>query len=61
MFLDEGFVVGVCILVIGVVNRGGVIFEKWKVVLILVLEKGYDLVFGLYNLLWDEGDLVVVV
>ena len=45
-------------LVIGVANRGGVISEAWKEVLIEALEMGYDLASGLHNLLRDEGDLM---
>ncbi|WP_425083938.1 N-acetyltransferase DgcN [Ruegeria profundi] len=45
-------------LVIGVANRGGVISEAWKTVLIEALEMGYDIASGLHNLLRDEGDLV---
>lgn len=45
-------------LVIGVANRGGVISQAWKKVLIEALEMGYDLASGLHNLLRDEGDLV---
>ena len=58
MTLDEGLAAGARTLVIGVANRGGVISEKWKAVLISALEKGYDLASGLHNLLRDEGDLV---
>ncbi len=58
MTLDEALDAGARTLVIGVANRGGVISEAWKEVLITALEKGFDLASGLHNLLRDEGDLV---
>lgn len=45
-------------LVIGVANRGGVISQVWKEVLIQALGMGYDLASGLHNLLSEEDDLV---
>ncbi|MGV6804122.1 MAG: N-acetyltransferase DgcN [Ruegeria sp.] len=56
--LAEGKAAGAKTLVIGVANRGGVISQAWKEVLIAALEMGYDLASGLHNLLRDEGDLV---
>ncbi len=47
-------------LVIGVANRGGVISQEWKKVLVMALEEGFDLASGLHNLLRDEPDLVAV-
>jgi len=47
-------------LVIGVANRGGVISQAWKKVLVAALEEGFDLASGLHNLLRDEDDLVAV-
>ena len=47
-------------LVIGVANRGGVISQSWKKVLVGALEEGFDLASGLHNLLRDEPDLVAV-
>ncbi|MWD28633.1 DUF1611 domain-containing protein [Aquicoccus sp. SCR17] len=47
-------------LVIGVANRGGVISQAWKKVLIQALEEGFDIASGLHNLLRDEPDLVEV-
>jgi uncharacterized NAD-dependent epimerase/dehydratase family protein len=47
-------------LVIGVANRGGVISQAWKKVLIAALEEGFDLASGLHNLLRDEEDLAAV-
>ena len=58
MTLAEGKAAGAKTLVIGVANRGGVISEAWKEVLIEALEMGYDLASGLHNLLANEGDLV---
>ena len=45
-------------LVIGVANRGGVISDAWKEVLIQALDAGFDIASGLHNLLRDEPDLV---
>ncbi|MFK7754078.1 MAG: N-acetyltransferase DgcN [Sedimentitalea sp.] len=56
--LAEAKAAGAKTLVIGVANRGGVISQAWKDVLIAALEMGYDLASGLHNLLRDEGDLV---
>ena len=58
MTLAEAKEAGAKTLVIGVANRGGVISQAWKEVLIEALEMGYDLASGLHNLLRDEGDLV---
>ncbi len=56
--LAEAREAGAKTLVIGVANRGGVISDAWKAVLIEALDMGYDLASGLHNLLRDEGDLV---
>lgn len=58
MTLAEARAAGAKTLVIGVANRGGVISQAWKDVLIEALEMGFDLASGLHNLLRDEGDLV---
>lgn len=58
MTLAEARAAGAKTLVIGVANRGGIISQAWKDVLIEALEMGYDLASGLHNLLRDEGDLV---
>lgn len=60
MTLEEGRAAGAQTLVIGVANRGGVISQAWKEVLIAALKAGYDLASGLHNLLRDEADLVAV-
>jgi uncharacterized NAD-dependent epimerase/dehydratase family protein len=58
MTLAQAKEAGAKTLVIGVANRGGIISQAWKEVLIEALEMGYDLASGLHNLLRDEGDLV---
>ncbi len=55
--LAEAKEMGARTLVIGVANRGGVISDAWKEVLIEALNMEYDLASGLHNLLRDEGDL----
>ena len=56
--LAEAKEAGARTLVIGVANRGGMISQAWKELLIEALEMGYDLASGLHNLLRDEADLV---
>jgi uncharacterized NAD-dependent epimerase/dehydratase family protein len=56
--LQEGLDAGAKTLVIGVANRGGVISDKWKALLVKALEMGYDIASGLHNLLRDEAELV---
>ena len=58
--LAEAKQAGAETLVVGVANRGGVISESWKAVLIEALEAGLDLASGLHSLLRDEADLVRV-
>jgi uncharacterized NAD-dependent epimerase/dehydratase family protein len=58
MTLAEGLDAGAKTLVIGVANRGGVISDAWKEVLLEALAMGYDLASGLHNLLSEEEDLV---
>ncbi len=60
MTLTEARAAGAKTLVIGVANRGGVISQEWKKVLVMALEEGFDLASGLHNLLRDEPDLVAV-
>lgn len=57
MTLAEAKEAGAKTLVIGVANRGGIISQKWKNVLIEALGMGYDIASGLHNLLRHEGDL----
>lgn len=58
MTLAEAKEAGAKTLVIGVANRGGVISQAWKAVLVEALELGYDIASGLHNLLNDEPELV---
>ncbi len=60
MDLDQARAAGAKTLVIGVANRGGVISQAWKKVLVTALEEGFDLASGLHNLLRDEADLAAV-
>ncbi|TDK42389.1 N-acetyltransferase DgcN [Antarcticimicrobium luteum] len=60
MTLEEAKAAGAKTLVIGVANRGGLISQDWKKVLVAALEEGFDLASGLHNLLRDEPDLVAV-
>ena len=60
MTLAEAKAAGAKTLVIGVANRGGVISQDWKRVLVTALEDGFDLASGLHNLLSNEPDLVAV-
>ncbi len=60
MTLTEAKAAGCKTLVIGVANRGGVISQAWKKVLVQALEEGFDLASGLHNLLCDEEDLAAV-
>ncbi|MCF2904762.1 DUF1611 domain-containing protein [Octadecabacter sp. CECT 8868] len=56
--LQQAWDAGARTLVIGVANRGGIISQAWKDVLIEALGMGFDLASGLHNLLRDENDLV---
>jgi uncharacterized NAD-dependent epimerase/dehydratase family protein len=60
MTLAEARAAGARTLVIGVANRGGVISQAWKKVLVAALEEGFDLASGLHNLLRDVPDLAAV-
>ncbi len=60
MTLAEAKAAGAKTLVIGVANRGGIISQAWKKVLVQALEEGFDLASGLHNLLRDEEDLVAM-
>jgi len=60
MTLQEARAAGARTLVIGVANRGGVISNAWKKVLVTAMEEGFDLAAGLHNLLRDEPDLRAV-
>ena len=60
MTLAEAKAAGAKTVVIGVANRGGIISQAWKKVLVQALEEGFDLASGLHNLLRDEPDLAAV-
>lgn len=58
MTLEEAKAAGAKTLVIGVANRGGIISDAWKEVLVAALDAGFDIASGLHNLLRDEPVLV---
>jgi len=58
MSLQDALDAGARTLVIGVANRGGVISEAWREVLVEALELGFDIASGLHNLLREESELV---
>jgi len=60
MSLEAAKVAGAKTLVIGVANRGGIISDAWKEVLVQALNAGFDIASGLHNLLRDEPELVRV-
>lgn len=57
MTLEEAREAGANTMVIGVANRGGVISETWKDVMVEALESGFDLASGLHNRLQDNPHL----
>jgi uncharacterized NAD-dependent epimerase/dehydratase family protein len=56
--LAEAKEAGAKTLVIGVANRGGVISDAWKAILVEALTMGFDIASGLHNLLRDEDELM---
>lgn len=56
--INDSIMAGAKTLVIGVANRGGIISDKWKDVLVQALESGMDIASGLHNKLSDEPRLV---
>lgn len=58
MTLAEAKTAGVKTVVIGVANRGGMISQAWRDVMVQALEMGLDIASGLHNLLRDEGPLM---
>jgi uncharacterized NAD-dependent epimerase/dehydratase family protein len=58
MSLESAKEAGAKTLVIGVANRGGIISDAWREVLIQALNAGFDIASGLHNLLIDEPELV---
>ncbi len=57
MTLAEGKAAGAKTLVIGVANRGGMISQAWRDVMVQALQMEYDIASGLHNLLRNEGPL----
>jgi uncharacterized NAD-dependent epimerase/dehydratase family protein len=58
MTVAEAREAGAQTLVIGVANRGGIISDAWKAVLIEAMEAGMDIAAGLHTLLNRQDDLV---
>ncbi|HET7410697.1 MAG TPA: N-acetyltransferase DgcN, partial [Paracoccaceae bacterium] len=58
MTVAEAKAAGAKTLVIGVANRGGIISDAWKLVLIEAMEAGMDIAAGLHTLLNKQPDLV---
>ncbi|WP_320170285.1 N-acetyltransferase DgcN [Maridesulfovibrio sp.] len=56
--VKEAVAAGAKTLVVGVVNRGGIISDSWKSVLVEALEAGMDVASGLHTLLRDQPELV---
>lgn len=54
MTLDEAREAGAETMIIGVANRGGLISETWKEMMMQALEKGFDLASGLHKLLRND-------
>jgi uncharacterized NAD-dependent epimerase/dehydratase family protein len=57
MTLEEAKQAGVKTMVIGVANRGGVISESWKEVMVKALEHGFDVASGLHKLMKNDPRL----
>jgi uncharacterized NAD-dependent epimerase/dehydratase family protein len=55
--IAEAAAAGARTLVIGVANRGGVISDAWKAVLVEALEAGMDVAAGLHTLLRNQPEL----
>ncbi|WP_456388733.1 N-acetyltransferase DgcN [Profundibacter sp.] len=58
MTLAEAKAAGARTMVIGVANRGGMISQAWRDVMVQALEMEFDIASGLHNLLRDEGPLM---
>ncbi|WP_319761064.1 N-acetyltransferase DgcN [Maridesulfovibrio sp.] len=56
--IKEAVEAGAKTLVVGVVNRGGIISDSWKTILVEALEAGMDVASGLHTLLRDQPELV---
>lgn len=57
MTLLEAREAGAETMVIGVANRGGLISESWKEIMLQALETGFDLASGLHKLLRNDASL----
>lgn len=57
MTLGEARKAGAETMVIGVANRGGLISESWKEILLQALKNGFDLASGLHKLLRNDPTL----
>ncbi|MEX2515502.1 MAG: N-acetyltransferase DgcN [Gammaproteobacteria bacterium] len=57
MTLDEARKAGAETMIIGVANRGGLISDTWKEMMMQALEKGFDLASGLHKLLRNDAAL----
>ena len=55
--LQEAREIGVKTMVIGVANRGGMISESWKEIMLQAVECGFDLASGLHKLLRNDSTL----
>ncbi len=55
MTLEEARAAGAQTMVIGVANRGGLISETWKEMMLQALEQGFDLASGLHKLLRNDN------
>lgn len=58
MTLAEAKAAGAKTMVIGVANRGGLISQAWRDVMVQALEMEFDIASGLHNLLRDEGPVM---
>ncbi len=58
MTLAEAKAAGAKTMVIGVANRGGVISQAWRDVMVQALEMEFNIASGLHNLLRDEGPVM---
>lgn len=60
MTLEEAREAGAKTMVIGVANRGGVISESWKEIMLQALASGFDLASGLHKLLRNDSTLTAI-
>lgn len=57
MTIEEAREAGAETMIIGVANRGGLISESWKEMMLKALDSGLDLASGLHKLLRNDPDL----